>query len=249
MKGALKKVETSRGERIKSYLLRYGPKSVLLITLLLAGHWAWQQTAQLLPVEQIVVTGVMQQVSGAELRELVHPMVTDGFFRTDLIAVRDAIQAMPWVSKATVRRQWPDALAIEIEEQQLLASWGESALVNAQGELFYPESVEVAAGMPTFVGIDGLSQKMSQRYRDFQALLQPEGLMIVSLEVTERRAWQMTLSNGIELLLGREPQEKDLQRFMTAYRSGLSQRAEEISRVDLRYSNGFAIRWKENGIG
>ena len=236
-------------QRGKPLLLRWGPKALLVMTLLFIGHWSWQKTAQLLPVKQIAVTGVLQQVTGEKLREVVRPLVKEGFVRTDVIAVRDAVRALPWVSTVTIRRQWPDTLALEVEEQQLLATWGDNALVNQQGELFYPESFDLPSATPRFFGIDGMNLRMSESYLGFKEQLLQVGLEIVRLEVTERRAWQMTLSNGIELLMGREPQGQHLQRFIKAYSSGLAQRAEQIGRVDLRYSNGFAIRWKESGIG
>ncbi len=236
-------------ERGKPWLQRYLPKLLILALLIGGSYWAWMQTTSLLPVKQLAVTGVMQQVSSTELREVVRPLVQEGFVRMDVLAVRDAVEAMPWVSRTTIRRQWPDTLAIEVEEQQLLAQWGSEALVNTQGELFRPRTVETESVIPRFDGIAGMNQRMATAYQRYQQMLSEVELTVLRVEVTERRAWLLELDNGIELVLGREPSERHLQRFIDVMRSGLSQRAEEISRVDLRYSNGFAVRWKDNKIG
>lgn len=226
----------------------------LLKGLMLAGvsiviYWSWLQTAQLLPIKQIALTGVMQQVQGAAVRDAVRPFVEKGFFSTDVAQVRDVVEAMPWVSQATVRRQWPDTLAIEVKEQRLLARWADDALINLQGELFYPPLLEGFQSVPQFNGIAGLNVVMAEQYQHYQQMLSVIALTIVRLDVSERRAWRIKLNNGVELLLGRAPQTQRLQRFIDAYQGGLADHTEQISRVDLRYSNGFAISWKENKVG
>lgn len=224
-------------------------KGVLFLVLLAGVYGAWLQSTTWLPFKQIEVTGVLQQVSGAELREVVAPLVSEGFIRMDVLAVHDAVKALPWVSEVTVRRQWPDTLALDIEEQQLLARWGDVGLINQQGELFYPTDIEVDDAVPRFYGVEGVSSKMAQGYLRYQELLQKAQLSIVRLDVSARRAWSIKLNNGVDLLLGREPQDQYLRRFIEVYRDGLAEKIERISRVDLRYSNGFAVRWKENKAG
>ncbi len=236
-------------QTIKPLLLRVALKGGGLLLLLAGFYWLWLQTTTLLPVKQISVTGVMQQVSGAELRDAVKPLLQDGFIRMDVQAIRDAAEALPWVSRVTVRRQWPDTLALVVEEQQLLARWGDDALVNLRGELFYPSIIEVDATLPRFDGVDGLSKVMAETYQQYQSILTDVDLSIVVIKVSERRAWVIELANGIELVLGRGPQSQRIQRFVTVYHGELAEKAEQISRVDLRYSNGFSVSWKENKVG
>lgn len=236
-------------QTIKPLLVRMGLKGGLLLLLVSALYWFWLQTAALLPVKQVSVTGVMQQVSSTELRDVVKPLLQDGLIRMDVQVIRDAVESLPWVSRVTVRRQWPDTLALVVEEQQQLARWGDDALVNLRGELFYPSTIEVDATLPRFDGVDGLSKVMAEAYQQYQPILADVELSIAVIKVSERRAWVIELANGIELVLGRGPQNQRIQRFITVYRSGLAEKAERISRVDLRYSNGFSVSWKENKVG
>lgn len=234
---------------VKPLLWPMLPKGLLLALILGSVYGVWLQSTVWLPFEQIEVTGALQQVGSAELREVVAPLVSVGFIRVDVMAVRDAVEALPWVSSVTVRRQWPNTLALEVEEQRLLARWGDNGLINQKGELFYPEDIDIDTDIPHFYGVEGVSSQMATAYRRYQALLQKAQLSVVRLDVSERRAWRIKLNNGVELVLGREPKDQHLQRFIDVYSSGLADQITRISRVDLRYSNGFAVRWKDNKVG
>jgi cell division protein FtsQ len=61
--------------------------------------------------------------------------------------------------------------------------------------------------------------------------------------VSDRFAWQLTLSNGIELKLGREDTLKRVQRFIDLYPSISKHKPEAIEQVDLRYDTGLAVRF------
>jgi len=68
-------------------------------------------------------------------------------------------------------------------------------------------------------------------------------LSITRLEQDERRAWVVTLNSGVKLLLGRKESEKRLTRFIDIYPRVLKAWEQRIDEVDLRYPNGFAVRW------
>jgi hypothetical protein len=64
--------------------------------------------------------------------------------------------------------------------------------------------------------------------------------------LSPRYSWQLRLSNGLAMQLGRDS-EKDrvndrLARFVTVYPQTLGQLQRKLDYVDLRYSNGFALR-------
>jgi len=64
------------------------------------------------------------------------------------------------------------------------------------------------------------------------------------VQVDARGAWQMTLQNGVEIRLGRRDVEARTQLFLDVAASIISSREAEIEFVDMRYSNGFTIGWK-----
>lgn len=51
------------------------------------------------------------------------------------------------------------------------------------------------------------------------------------------------MANGLQLGLGRKETHLRLMRFVRVYAEVLKPRIEAIDSVDLRYTNGFAVRW------
>ena len=72
-----------------------------------------------------------------------------------------------------------------------------------------------------------------------------ETLAPVQIGVTPRRAWQVRADNGPTIELGREDIEPRLERFVGAYARTVGRLQRRIDHVDLRYSNGFAVRINE----
>jgi len=70
------------------------------------------------------------------------------------------------------------------------------------------------------------------------------GLGFSGLNLEQRGAWTLRLGNGIDVVLGRDQVEQRFERFMTVYQARLASRADEVSRVDARYTNGVAVQWK-----
>jgi cell division protein FtsQ len=46
------------------------------------------------------------------------------------------------------------------------------------------------------------------------------------------------------VVLGRDQVTERFERFVTVYQERLVSRANEVKRVDARYSNGVAVKWK-----
>jgi cell division protein FtsQ len=84
-----------------------------------------------------------------------------------------------------------------------------------------------------------------RHYQQFSSLLRPQGMVVSKLELRDRGSWFLTTEDGIEVLLGRDNLVDKMQRFMTVEQMLLQDRRELIARVDLRYSNGMAVAWRE----
>ncbi len=193
------------------------------------------------PVQTVRVTTPLQRVQAEQLRQVVLPLAEAGLLRIDLAAVREATEAMPWVRRAAVKRRWPDALEIEVEEQETLAKWGER-LINTHGEVFDGTTAEDR--LPEFGGPEGSEGMVAQQFREMSRILGPTGLVIREVSMDERRAWTVRLDNGWQLALGRSETYPRLLRFVRVYPAVLRAKTDEILGVDLRYTNGFAVRWR-----
>jgi cell division protein FtsQ len=194
----------------------------------------------------IVVEGGLERVQSREIANALQGRLRGTFFTVDLEAVRALFEGVPWVRRAELRRRWPDSLEVRIEEQVALARWGQrrdTQLVNTHGELF---RAQTDASLPVLAGPTGTEGEVARRYFAFRSLLAPLGLEPRQVLLSSRLAWQLKLSNGLTIQLGRDSDkdriEERFARFVSAFRQTLAKSRQRLDYVDLRYPNGFALR-------
>lgn len=202
----------------------------------------WLAAPQRFPISEVQVSGELRHVDRAALRTAVAEAVEGGFFRMDVERVRAAVQALPWVEQARVRRVWPDALVVQVREQVPLARWDDTTLINVRGEPF-DAAGQMPAGLPQLRGPAERVGQVAAVYMQVAARLRDLGLHVTALHLDERRALSLELDGGIEVMLGRHEWESRLQRLKDTWPGVLGPRREAIARIDLRYGNGLAVAW------
>lgn len=189
------------------------------------------------------VDGPLRRVSAEEVRAAVAPYATGGFFQVDLDAIREAAERLPWVKHAVVRKQWPDTVHVRILEHRPMARWDGEALIDRHGELFrVPDGGEIR-GLPVLRGPDHRLRDVIARFKSLREKLVGTGLTVRALTLTPRGTWRMRVGHGITIRLGSVEVAARLNRFLDVYREYLAARKRELVRVDLRYPNGFAVKW------
>jgi cell division protein FtsQ len=197
------------------------------------------------PISSVKINGAFERVSAIQLEEALSPYVRTGFLNADLHAMRNELANIPWVANASVRRRWPGSIEVQILEQRPSACWGERGLLNVNGELFVREASHVPVELPRLDGPDGYEKKVAAMYFRIEERLEQRGMAAVSLRLDRRGAWEFELSNGIQVRLGASTVEQRLDRFFVALDQVLSSQAEFVDYIDMRYTNGFAIGWKD----
>ena len=197
------------------------------------------------PIEAVVISGAFQRVSAVQLEEALAGHVQTGFLSADLNAMRTELTNIAWVANASVRRRWPGSIDVWITEQHPAACWGERGLLNISGELFVDDVSHVPAELPRLDGPDGSEAKVAAMYFRIDERLAHRGMGAVSLRLDSRGAWEFQLSNGISVRLGASAVELRLERFFLALDQVLASQAEYVDYIDMRYTNGFAIGWKD----
>jgi cell division protein FtsQ len=191
------------------------------------------------PIREVKVNGVINHVNREQVKLIVEEHMTGNFFTLDLIKTRDAFEKLPWARTVSVRRRWPDALNVEVEEHKALARWGDIALVNTRGELFHAAS---DADLPLFYGPGDGVREVAKNYANFSKVLNRADIKIARVTLSPRRAWEIKTEKNLVISLGRLDMTERLNKFTTVYETVLSHLNAEIKYVDLRYPNGFAVR-------
>lgn len=206
---------------------------------------------QRFPVARVDVEGELQYADRERIQALIANYSSDGFYRLDIAALQTALEQQPWVAQTTVRRLWPERIAVAVAEREPQARWGEAGLLGRNAELFYPHQLaaendslaawrEHFSRLPLVFGEQGREAVLLTRLQHYQAQLTPLGVTIDALREDNRRAVQLTLGGGVEVLLGRRELDQRMARLVRIYARFVAA-DETVERVDLRYTNGFAI--------
>lgn len=230
---------------------------VLAAVLIVYAAGAMLANSPAFPLRAIRVQADLGHVSRGQIVDALQGRVSGTFFTVDVESIRSMFQTIPWVRRAEVRRYWPDRLEVKLEEHVALAHWGQEAdgrLVNTYGEVFSgridaERGAERSAPLPQFAGPAGSEQELARRYALFRDLLAPLSLEPRAVALSQRLSWQLRLSNGLTMQLGRDnekdPVQERLLRFVEVYPRTLAPLSRRLDYVDLRYPNGFALRVPE----
>lgn len=199
--------------------------------------------SRILPIKQVNIAGEFMHLSTPELETRATDVIRGGFVSVSVAAIKQELIQEEWISDVAVRRVWPDSLMIYITEHEPVASWGESSLLSSEGVVFSPPQASFPAGLPALNGPRGSARTVLQKYRSLKKELAQVNLDIDEFALTERRAWQFRLVNGPVVLLGRKDIEGRFERFFDFAIPYQADRLLQATSVDMRYTNGFAVRW------
>jgi len=200
---------------------------------------------QTLPIMEVRIEGEFRQLAPVDLKELVVGELDAGFFGVDVAAIRSALLEEPWINDVSVRRIWPDTVQVTVYEQRAVAVWGKGALLNSDGTIFAPAPASFPQSLVQLTGPQGSHLEMLDRYQTLQELLQEFHIDLASITLNARRAWRFDLIDGPTVILGRKEVDRRIKRFRRILVTGLEQDLENVETVDLRYTNGVAVRMKE----
>ena len=93
--------------------------ALLLLVLAAAGcYWLIQRPT--FALREIRIDGDTEHINTPTVRAGVVGRLKGNFFTVDLDTARAAFEQMPWVRHASVRRVWPNALAVTLDKNSLL---------------------------------------------------------------------------------------------------------------------------------
>jgi len=231
--------------RAMARFLLSGAAGVLALTLIVWGVLEIK-AADTLPIRNVEVRSEFNKVTEKQIQSVIARNQLNGFFSTDVDVITNEMKEIPWLEMVTIRRVWPDTLQLTVTERKAIAHWNNAALLAVDGTIFSPEVKTYPQDLPKLAGPKGTQANLLKNYIGMSASLQILNLQIKELTMDERRAWSMKLDDGTILNLGREQTNERLQRFVKIYKGLAVVNKEKAAIVDLRYTNGFAIRWESS---
>jgi cell division protein FtsQ len=111
------------------------------------------------PLAKLRVHGEFKRVPAEQLQQVLLPYAHAGFFAVKLQDAQDALEKLPWVESAQVRKQWPDVLEVTLVEHKPFARWGNDRLVSEQGKLFPTPKKLADLALPELDGPDSTGRR------------------------------------------------------------------------------------------
>lgn len=196
------------------------------------------------PIRNLQLQAEFNHVGAEQIRAAARNYLGAGFFAVKLDEVRAAVSALPWVERVEVRKRWPDTIEMRVFEQQPFARWGDKRLIGRNGVLFTAPGTESIQGLPQLSGPDDALVQVVDFYEKSQRTLTGSGLTLAGVSLSARGSWKLALVDGSEIELGQRDIDEHLQRFLDVFpRLAAGRGSNAFAHADLRYANGFAIRW------
>lgn len=160
----------------------------------------------------------------------------------DADAARQRIAGLPWVKVAAVRKVYPNAIEVRIEEREPFALWqhgSQLAVVERSGRVIAPFSGGRHAVLPLVIGYGAAEEAAGfvgkiRQYPELAARV--KGF----IRVAERR-WDLRLENGITIRLPEAGEDQAITEVLRLDREdGLLSR--DIALVDLRLEDRLVVR-------
>lgn len=225
---------------------------VFALALLAAGVW-WVAQRPMFALKVIRIEGAaetrLQHINPLTIKSTALPRLRGNFFTANLDTVRQAFEAVPWVRRASVRREWPNRLVVTLEEHRPLATWGDDGrLVSVAGDVFTANLAEAEEDgeLLEFSGPEGSEKDVVHRFAELRAWFAAVSLTPERVTLSSRYAWSVKLNNGMAVELGREQSKTTLQervaRLVSVYPQLVARLHDHIASVDMRYPNGLALQ-------
>ncbi|MGB5708614.1 MAG: FtsQ-type POTRA domain-containing protein [Arenicellales bacterium] len=215
-------------------------------------------------IEEVEVHGQFNHVDGDQVKQVVETSLDGNYFSASLEGIEQSVRDMPWVFDASVRRQWPSTLIVEIVEIQPIAEWGDDEWLNSNGDLVSREPWD--GNLPILAGPESMQEMVWKAFQEWHGMFAAHGLSLDRLEFDQRELWYLTLSltalaldrNAIALeetsnesthaaevtmIVDNSDATARIERLINALNTQLIAEFPGMKSIDLRYPNGFAINW------
>jgi len=238
---AIERLETADGARLTLGRVLAIVFSVVVLVVVGFGVNLAVEKVKSQKIEKVQIEGTLTFVTEQQIKNAIGAEVSTSLISVNLDRIKQKLEDLPWIRAAEIRRQWPDALSITVEEEIAIARWGSKQLLNQQGQVFQPENIEEMQQLPLLSGPDHSEAKVMRQYQEFNQLLYPLGVRIRDLTLNNSGSYELTLTNGVWVKLGRQDVLERLRRLVVFLQSEYGKEMQQIVAIDLRYRNGLAV--------
>ncbi|HMQ57628.1 MAG TPA: cell division protein FtsQ/DivIB [Rhizobiaceae bacterium] len=155
---------------------------------------------------------------------------------------RIAILDLPWVASASVRKDWPGSISVELTEHQPFAIWQQGdtlSVIAADGSVIAPYESGEFASLPLVIGIGA-----NAAAKEFVAVMRRHPYFSKQADAFIRvgnRRWNLRLMNGVTLKLPESGLDAALDR-LAAWDIEEQVLERDIVAIDLRLDDRITVK-------
>jgi cell division protein FtsQ len=213
--------------------------SILFLALLLSFYQVMNR-----PIEIINLNGDFKRVSKKVVQQKISNINGQGYLNFNLKEVKLEIESISWVQLVTVERKWPDTIDITIFEDDVVGLWNDQLVLNSSGKVFDVDKRTIPSNLIKFYGPEGTNVTVFERYNIFYKELVARGLILESMTYSLLGSWSFVIRPRVEIKLGKSNLSERFDRFLLVWDESLLDNYDQISYIDFRYTEGFAIKRK-----
>lgn len=202
-------------------------------------------------LDAITIKGNIVHTDISSVRDVINN-INGNFYSINLANAKNIFESTPWINRAVVKRVYPSQIEVLLSEYKPKAVWGasdEMKLVDDMGTIFEANAEEDDyESLPHLIGPEGQGKLMLNMYKEVSSALNPLKSRLKNLELNARGSWIATLDSGARIELGRGNTVDVIDR-VAKFSAGaermltkLNKKSIDIQYVDLRHSDGYAMR-------
>ena len=196
------------------------------------------------PLTSIKIEGDLKRVSTKRVDSIVSEIMNQGFLTINQSKYKDRLENIDWVKSVRINKEWPNKINILLIEDDVVGLWNQKLLLNSSGELYNLDQRIVPKELIQFSGPDDRVNDVYEKFNIYNNELVTRGILIEKIELNLRGSWEITIRPSITIKLGGEDTQERFERFLTILDQSLLENFEIISYIDLRYTEGFSIKRK-----
>ncbi len=189
------------------------------------------------PIEEVEITSTTSNYDTEKINDIVASIHGQDLLSLDLSDIKRNIRSDDWIRDVKIKKSFPDTLEIIIIPQQPYAIYN-SKIMTIDGTVIGASSMQL--DLPIIIDHTNDSQSSMNTMILTGKLLKKIDLDIKKIEIHDSVIKVFTSANI--LISDRVNYENNLNRLVVTFHDLQKLFKREIKSIDMRYSNGFAIK-------
>ena len=213
------------------------PKIFIIIIFFLLSLILYLSDSFVYPIEEVEIRSTTSNYDTEKINDIVASIQGQDLLSLDLSDIKRSIRSDDWIRDVEIKKSFPDTLEIIIIPQQPFAIYN-SKIMMMDGSVIGAPSLPL--DLPIIMDHTNDSQSSMNTMILTVKLLQKIDLDIKKVEIHDSLIKVFTSTNM--LISDRVNYEVNLNRLVISFQDLKKLFKREIKSIDMRYSNGFAIK-------